>query len=284
MHDLERSSPSGTLHIVRPIPISFHIGPLVVHTYGIGLAITFWFGFRYLERRLRLTGHPWQWLPGAFLWIVGAAIVGARAMHVLANLSYYSLHPVDILAVWHGGLSSFGGLLLGVPVGLVVFRRRCPSLKSIDALDLVGPVLMASWGLGRLLGPQLMVAGGGHPTSRWFGMYYSGQIGKRIPVPLIQSIDCFVIFGVLLLVERYYKDRPTGFIIAATMSLWGLARFYEERLWLGQAGHLGSLLVQLAGLALFVVGLAAMAVLWRRQRHSLLPPSPLVEQMGGRTG
>jgi prolipoprotein diacylglyceryltransferase len=26
---------------VKPIPVSFHIGPLEVHTYGIGLAITF---------------------------------------------------------------------------------------------------------------------------------------------------------------------------------------------------------------------------------------------------
>jgi len=35
------------------------------------------------------------------------------------------------------------------------------------------------------------------------------------------------------------------------MALWGLTRFYEERLWLGEIGHLGSVLVQVAGLALF---------------------------------
>ena len=29
--------------MVKPIPVSFHIGGLEIHTYGIGLAITFIF-------------------------------------------------------------------------------------------------------------------------------------------------------------------------------------------------------------------------------------------------
>ena len=102
---------------VKPIPVAFHIGPLEVHTYGIGLAITFWFAYRYFERRLRNAGYPYEWLTGAFLWIVVASIVGARLLHVLANWSIYQAHPSQILAIWQGGLSSFGGLLFGIPVG-----------------------------------------------------------------------------------------------------------------------------------------------------------------------
>jgi len=154
----------------------------------------------------------------------------------------------------------------------------------VRALDLVAPVLMAAWGVGRLLGPQLMVAGGGHPTHEWFGMYYAGQVGKRLPVPILQAIDSFLIFGVLLLIERYYRRRPVGFVLAATMALWGLTRFYEERLWLGEIGHLGSVLVQGAGLALFVAGIAVMAVLHRRQRTRSLgdgdPPAAAVGDPG----
>ena len=75
---------------MRPIPVEFHIGPLQVHTYGIGLALTFWFGFVYFERRLRKNGYPTDWLVPVFLWIILAAVVGARAMHVLSNLSYYT--------------------------------------------------------------------------------------------------------------------------------------------------------------------------------------------------
>ncbi|HVC69746.1 MAG TPA: prolipoprotein diacylglyceryl transferase family protein, partial [Acidimicrobiales bacterium] len=186
---------------MKPIPVAFHIGPLEVHTYGIGLAITFWFAYRYFERRLRNNGYPWQWLTGVFLWIVVASIAGARLLHVVANWSTYSAHPSQILAIWQGGLSSFGGLLFGIPVGVILARRRCPELPSVRALDIVSPVLMAAWGVGRLLGPQLMVAGGGRQTTAWYGLAYAGEAGKRVPVPLIQAFDSFVIFGILILIE-----------------------------------------------------------------------------------
>jgi phosphatidylglycerol:prolipoprotein diacylglycerol transferase len=251
---------------LKPIPVAFHIGPLEIHTYGIGLAITFWFAYRYFERRLRNNGYPWQWLTGVFLWIVVASIVGARALHVIANWSTYSAHPSQILAVWQGGLSSFGGLLFGIPTGVILARRRCPQLPSVRALDLVSPVLMAAWGVGRLLGPQLMVAGGGRQTTAWWGLSYAGQVGKRVPVPLIQAFDSFVIFAILILIEHYVRNRPVGFVVAATAALWGLGRFFEENVFLRQNDHNGSGLVQGAGLVLFAAGLITMVVLWRRPR------------------
>ncbi len=261
---------------MKPIPVAFHIGPLEVHTYGIGLAITFWFAYRYFERRLRNNGYPWQWLTGVFLWIVVASIAGARLLHVVANWSTYSAHPSQILAIWQGGLSSFGGLLFGIPVGVILARRRCPELPSIRALDIVSPVLMAAWGVGRLLGPQLMVAGGGRQTTAWWGLRYAGQAGKRVPVPLIQAFDSFVIFAVLILIEHYIRNRPVGFVVAATAALWGLGRFFEENVFLRQNDHVGSWLVQGAGLGLFAVGLITMVVLWRRPR-----PEPAAERDPG---
>jgi phosphatidylglycerol:prolipoprotein diacylglycerol transferase len=259
---------------VKPIPVAFHIWFLEVHTYGIGLAITFWFAYRYFERRLRNAGYPWQWLTGVFLWIVVASIVGARLLHVVANHAYYAANPSQILSVWQGGLSSFGGLLFGIPVGVILARRRCPELPSIRALDLVSPVLMAAWGVGRLLGPQLMVDGGGKQTTAWWGLAYAGQVGKRVPVPLIQAFDSFVIFAILLLIEHYVRKRPVGFILAATAALWGLARFFEENVFLKQNDQHGAPLVQGAGLVLFAGGLLAMAFLWRWGRRT---PDPKVQ-------
>ena len=268
---------------MKPIPVSFHIGPLVVHTYGIGLAVTFWFAYRYFERRLRQRGYPTAWVTGMFLWVIVASVVGARALHVVSNWSYYSANPGQILSIWHGGLSSFGGLLFGVPTGLLLARRRCPELGPLTAMDVVAPVLMAAWGLGRLLGPQLMVAGGGAPTTAWYGMYYAGETGKRVPVPLIQSVDSFVIFGLLLLIERYVRRRPTGLVLSAAMGLWGLSRFLEEHFWLGTAAQVGSsqsesgvgpVLVQAAGLALFAAGAAVALWLWRRGGAPEEPTQP----------
>ena len=327
---------------MRPIPVAFHIWFLELHTYGIGLALTFWFGLRYTERRLRKAGYPWQWVTGMFVWVIVAAIVGARTFHVLSNLSYYSHQPSQVFAIWQGGLSSFGGIIFAVPVAIVSARRRCPQLPTMRFADLMAPVLMACWGIGRLLGPQLMVAGGGHPTHQWFGMYYAGQVGKRLPVPIFQSIEDFTIFGILLLVERWLRMNapvpapvmassppdadadadadvdadadpgaesigsigsigsngyagdeaalsadggeatslgdvavsdsqlrspgptvtllpPAGIVLGVGMVLWGIERFLDEHLWLGEDGHLGSLLVQGAGIILAVWGLILLA-------------------------
>ncbi len=251
---------------MRPIPVAFHLGPLQIHTYGIGLAITFWFAYRYFERRLRDNGYPYQWLGGVFVWVIVAAIVGARVVHVASHASYYWHDPAQILQVWNGGLSSFGGLFFAVPTGLLLARRRCPELSTGRAMDLIAPVLVAAWAVGRLLGPQLMVAGGGKPTTAWYGMYYADQVGKRVPAPIFQSLECFAIFGVLLWVERRYRDRPTGFMIALAAVLWGLDRFFDEYLWLAVPRVWDS--VEVVSLVMAAAGLVALAVLVLRQRRS----------------
>jgi phosphatidylglycerol---prolipoprotein diacylglyceryl transferase len=256
---------------MKPIPVAFHVGPIEVHTYGIGLALTFWFAFTYFERRLQRAGYRTDWFVPVFLWILLAAIVGARTMHVVSNFSYYEHNVGQVLAIWHGGLSSFGGLLLAVPTGIILTHRRCPELPIGRALDLVAPVLMASWALGRLLGPQLMVAGGGHPTHQWFGMYYSGQPGRRLPVPLFQAAEDFCVYLILIALERRLNKwpsgaprtgYPSGIVLSTAMVLWGIERSLDEHLWLGEDGHLGSLLVQIAGVALVIGG----AVIFLRTR------------------
>ncbi len=283
---------------MKPIPVDFHIGPLQVHTYGIGLALTFWFAFTYFERRLKKNGYRTEWFVGVFLWIILAAVVGARALHVLSNLHYYTNNPGEVLAIWHGGLSSFGGLLFAVPTGLILTRKRCPELPLGRALDLIAPVLMAAWAMGRLLGPQLMVAGGGHPTHQWFGMYYAGQHGRRLPVPIFQAAEDFAVYIVLILIERRLNrwpdgsvrtDYPAGTVIGTAMVLWGIERTLDEHLWLGEDGHLGSLLVQIAGVVLVVGGGVVLFRTrlrwqeWRQTHHApddpALPPgdAPPVE-------
>lgn len=249
---------------MRPIPVSFHVGPLLIHTYGIGLALTFWFAYRYFARRLRRAGYPDSWLAGTFVWIVVAAIVGARLVHVLANLSAYRADPAAVFAVWQGGLSSFGGLALAIPTGLLSARRRCPQLRAAVAGDLVTPVLVAAWALGRLLGPQLMVAGGGKPTNQWFGMDYAGEVGKRLPVPVFQAIECLAIYLLLLVVERALARRGTvvGVVTALGVGLWSLSRFFDEDLWLPHDA--GTLPIEIAGLTLFALGGVTAAVLLLR--------------------
>jgi hypothetical protein len=153
----------------------------------------------------------------------------------------------------------------------------------LEVLDILAPVLMAAWALGRLLGPQMMVAGGGHPTHQWFGMYYAGQTGKRLPVPIFQAMEDTSIYTVLVILERRLRrwpqggqrnGYPPGAVLGLGMVLWGIERFLDEHLWLGEDGHLGSLLVQIAGIGLAVGGIVLLALVRQRWRRWLATNCP----------
>lgn len=219
---------------MRPIPVDFHLGPLQIHTYGIGLAITFYFAYRYFDRRLRNNGYDSRWLQRSFLWIIAGAIVGARIVHVVANIGFYYHNPLQIPLIWHGGLSSYGGLAGAIPTALYLKHRYAPELPYAKAFDLIAPVLVSAWALGRVLGPQLMINGGGKPTTAWYGLKYAGQIGYRIPVPLFQAAEDLIVFLILLRLERYFRERnaPSGALIGAAALIWDIPRFTDEFFWL----------------------------------------------------
>ncbi|MHB8190318.1 MAG: prolipoprotein diacylglyceryl transferase [Ferrimicrobium sp.] len=219
---------------MQPIPVSFHIGPLQLHTYGFGLGITFWFAYWYMNRRFHRLGLGTKWLERSFIPIIIGAVIGARIVHVVANIGYYVPHPILVFAIWQGGLSSYGGIAGGGLAALYFLHKINPEVSFAKAFDAAAPVLLASWSLGRLLGPQLMYAGGGRPTSAWYGMRYAGEVGPRIPVPIFQSIEDFACFLIVLwLVPRFSRRAmPAGILAVAAYGIWSIERFFDEYLWL----------------------------------------------------
>ena len=249
-------------------PVVYHLGRLTLTAYGIGLALSFWFGLAYTERRLRRAGLPSAWLPAAALWVIVAALVGARLADVVTDPAYYGAHPAEVLAVWHGGLSSFGGLTLGVPAALWVARRRVPAVSLVRLGDVAVPALVATWAVGRLLACQFEVGGGGPPTTAWYGLRYAGEVGRRVPVPLFQSAEDWVVFALLIWLERRLARRggSPGVVLTVGVGLWGLARFFDQFLWFSRGGGVGAYLTEGAGLALAIAGLGGAALLLVRRR------------------
>ncbi len=234
---------------------SFHLGPVAFHIYGFGLAIAAYITFFYAQRRLeRAEFDVAQFARFAFALIV-AGLLGARIANIATNWNYYAGHPGRWVAVWQGGLASFGGIALALPVGIYLQRKWWPESSFVQFCDALVPALVAGWALGRVLGPQFMVNGGGHLTDEWFGLHYAGQVGARVPVPLIQGAEDGLLWLSLLGVERYRPTRHVGVVTSLAMIVWGLVRALDERLLLGQESHSGSAGVQIAGLVLALSGL-----------------------------
>jgi phosphatidylglycerol:prolipoprotein diacylglycerol transferase len=240
---------------VSGVPTSFHLGPLVFHIYGFGLAIAAYVCYLYARRRL--TKADFDVAPfGRFaLALIVSGLVGARVANIATNWGYYSGHPSRWIAVWQGGLASFGGIALALCVGLLLQRHWWPGSSLARFTDALVPALIAGWALGRVLGPQFMVHGGGHLTHQWFGIHYHGQVGARVPVPLIQGAEDALLWFGLLGLERRGLARIAGVLTGVAMMVWGVVRALDERLLLGQESHSGSLGVQIAGVVLALSGL-----------------------------
>jgi phosphatidylglycerol---prolipoprotein diacylglyceryl transferase len=239
---------------VSGVPTSFHLGPLDFHTYGFGLAIAAYVCFLYARRRLNHKGFDVQPFGKFAFCLIVAGLLGARVANIATNWGYYSDHPSRWIAVWQGGLASFGGIALALPVGLYLQRRWWPGSSLALYCDALVPALIAGWALGRVLGPQFMVNGGGHLTHQWFGIHYAGQVGKRVPVPLIQGAEDSLLWLALLTVEHLRLNRRVGVLSGIAMIVWGLVRSLDERLLLGQESHSGSIGVQIAGIVLALGG------------------------------
>lgn len=244
------------------VPTSFHLGPLVFHTYGFGLAVAVYVAYRYARRRLVRAGVNVEPFARLTIWLLVSGLIGARVANIATNWHYYQGQPGRWLAVWQGGLASFGGIAVALVVGLILQRRWWPGTPLAKFTDALVPALIAGWALGRVLGPQFMVDGGGHLTHQWFGLHYVGQAGKRVPVPLIQGAEDALLWLALLGVERTRLRHTTGVVSALGMIVWGVVRSLDERLLLGQESHSGSIGVQIAGVALALAGVVTLIVHW----------------------
>jgi phosphatidylglycerol:prolipoprotein diacylglycerol transferase len=250
---------------VKGFPTSFHVGPLLFHTYGFGLAIAAYVAYVYARHRFTKKGvdlEPFGWFT---FWILVAALIGARAANIATNWSYYSGHPARWIAVWQGGLASFGGIGFALVVGLILQRRWWPQTSLAKFSDALVPALILGWAVGRFLGPQFMVDGGGHLTHQWFGISYHGQAGKRVPVPIIQGLEDGTLWLILIALEKTRLKNVTGVICSTGMIVWGIVRTTDEHFLLGQESHSGSVGVQIAGLVLAAAGVATLLVHWPRR-------------------
>ena len=96
----------------------------MLHWYGffIGIAVVVgWSVAEKIEPRVNKVAP----------WVLGFGFVGARMWHVVDTWSYYSHNLLDIVSVWNGGMSIWGGLVGGLLAWWIVDRRSWETLGAI---------------------------------------------------------------------------------------------------------------------------------------------------------
>jgi phosphatidylglycerol---prolipoprotein diacylglyceryl transferase len=211
-------------------PEIVRIGPVAVRWYGLmyvfGFAVAIILGTRRsLQKRSPLT--PEQFHNFIFYAIMGL-IVGARLGYTLFyDFSNYFQHPIEIFAVWKGGMSFHGGLI-GVFCAVALFSYRY-SFHLLDLGDLIVPLVppgLFAGRIGNFINGELWGRPSGLPWAMVFQDPASGGIARH-PTQLYEAfLEGLVLFSILWVFSS--NPRHRGSTTGLFLVLYGTFRILVE--------------------------------------------------------
>lgn len=210
-------------------PIAIHLGSFGIHWYGLMYLLGF---LAFLALGKWQTNHRrWhRWttpmLDDALFFGALGVIIGGRLGYVLFyQFSYFSQHPVEIFAVWQGGMSFHGGFL-GVLAAMWFFGRKY-QLNWLKIMDFVAPLVPIGLGAGRM-GNFINAELWGRVTNANYGMVFPHVDNLlRHPSQLYEfTLEGIVLFLILWIYSA--KPRATGAISALFLIGYGSFRFLVE--------------------------------------------------------
>lgn len=218
-------------------PVALQLGPLAIHWYGLTYLAAFglfmWLGLRRLRQQpfARLAGqgiwHQRDVEDILFLGVLGVVAGGRIGYCLFYKPMYYLAHPLEVFAVWQGGMSFHGGLL-GVVVAMLWFARsrQRPFLQVMDFVAPCVPTGLAAGRAGNFINGELWgrVA---DPSLPWAMVFRGAGDVPRHPSQVYQ----FLLEGLLLfiLIWLYARtERKPGQVAAAFVFGYGVFRFIAE--------------------------------------------------------
>ena len=212
-------------------PNIIEIGPFQIRWYGLMYVLGFLASYFLIARqaRARRLGLQGAQLQNLIFFLAIGLIIGARLGYILfyqfPNLSDYLKHPLEIIAVWHGGMSFHGGLM-GALLGGILFCRlnRLPLWEVGDTVIVTAPIGIGLGRLGNFINGELFGRPGSVP---WAMVFPGGGPQPRHPSQLYEA----ALEGVLLFIILWViKDRPArpGAMVCIFFGGYGIFRFLAE--------------------------------------------------------
>lgn len=250
-------------------PVLFRLFGFEVRFYGLVYALGFLTVYYYLKKNSEKLGFKSRVDVDAFVvYLFVGLILGARIGHVFYNLNYYLRNPLLIPALWHGGMSFYGGLV-GVVITALLFCKHY-NVSFWLLADRLAPITALFLAFGRIanfLNSELV----GIPTNKpWCVVFPKVDNICRHPVQLYESIKNLFIFGGLTITAKLRKLEK-GVIFALFLALYGLLRFLTN-FYRDEPLHYGLNTGQWLGILVFIIGITLILKLKkqgkkRKSRH-----------------
>ena len=231
-----------TRYIPSPSQPTLEIGPLTFHFYALciiaGIAVAIWLG----DKRLRSVDPALvNVVSDVAIFAVPFGIIGGRIYHVLSSPGDFfgsEGSPLDVFAIWKGGLGIWGAISLGALGAYWGYKRVGRKRTDVSLppfrifLDALAPGVLLAQAIGRF-GNWFNIELFGRPLDTWWALEV--PIGKRPadfrtfetfhPTFLYEAIWCsLVAFALILLRKKLLPGQTFAIYIAA----YCLGRFFIE--------------------------------------------------------
>lgn len=209
-------------------PVLLHLGPLQVRWYGLMYVIGFVLA-GILGKKLSRENFfevTEKQVDTYITYTMVGVFVGARLTYCLIyNPAYYFAHPLEIPAVWQGGLS-YHGAIIGLYFALSLFAKNytIPNLQVFDVTALIGSQGIFFGRLGNFINGELW----GKATDVPWGIVFPGAgPSPRHPSQIYEAlIEGVLVFVLLWILKRKFKIY--GLLAACYLIFYGMGRFIVE--------------------------------------------------------
>ncbi len=253
-------------------PVAFSVGPLSVRWYGLMYLVAFvqfiWLGrYRIRHRPGFLTIEQLDDL--LFYGMLGVILGGRLGQVLFYEPAYFLANPLEIFAIWKGGMSFHGGFL-GVLVAMGLWSHK-HSLNWWDITDFIAPLVplgLATGRIGNFINGELWgrVADASLPWAMAFPQ--SGDLQPRHPSQLYHvGLEGLALFTILWLFTS--RIRPRGAASGVFLIGYGTFRFITEYFREPDAGIFGQSYTismgQWLSLPMILIGVSLLVFAYRKK-------------------
>ncbi len=245
-----------------------HIGPLVIHGYGLMIAIGILAAYLTVEYRAKKKNMKYELIFNLTIWCAIGGILGAKLLYILTQLKSIIADPSSLLGEFAEGFVVYGGIIGGIFAGYLFCRKY--KLNFLKYFDLVMPSIALAQGFGRI-GCLLAGCCYGLETKSAFSLVfpnsdYAPQDVHLVPTQPISSVLDFLNFFVLVYLSR--KVKADGQVAGFYLVFYSVGRFILEffRGDLERGSIAGISTSQFISIFLFILGAAIILITGLRSK------------------
>ena len=209
-------------------PVAIQIFSIEIRWYSLAYIFGILIGWLYCKKILIKDKNISKLFDDLISYLIIGIILGGRLGYVLFyNLEYFLSNPIEILMIWHGGMSFHGGLL-GVLASTIIYAKK-HNVNKFIFLDLIAGSAPIGIFLGRIANFLNSELYGRETDILWSVKFTKIDNITRHPSQIYEALlEGVILFFILFFfIKKNYLLKP-GLISSLFLIFYSLFRFLVE--------------------------------------------------------